>query len=320
MTVLAAVLALVAAALFAVASVAQQRSAAMVSDDSARGLGLIRVLVRRPLWWAGLVGDAGGFAVQAAALGVGSLLLVQPLLVTTLLFALPLGARWVGRPLGRADWIWAVVLAVALAVFVVSGDPTEGVDRAGADAWLPTGSVLAGVLAVVLITSVRARGTVRAVLLAAATALCYGIAAALTKGVVDGLGDGLGVLLTAWETYALVAVSVLGTLLQQSAFQAGRLGASLPTMIVGEPLVAVAIGALVLQEELRSDGAEWVLIAVLVVVMATATIALARSSARATPQVAQAARGVDGDATPPTALGTSSSPTPGSARNPSAPA
>jgi hypothetical protein len=296
-TLLAAVLAIIAAMLLAVGTVAQQRSAATVSDDTARGLGLIRALVRRPLWWLGLLGDGGGYLVQAAALGVGSLLLVQPLLVTTLLFALPLGARWARRPLARADVVWSVVLAVALAVFVVSGDPTEGVDRAGLAEWWPTGSVLLGLLAAGLVASARSRGTTRAVLLAGCTALCYGIAAALTKGVVDSLGDGLVALLTAWETYALVAASVLGTLLQQSAFQAGQLGASLPTMIVGEPVVAVVIGALVLQEELRADGAEWALIAVLAAVMTAATVALARSSASSAVTTTQpaAVRGAPAD-------------------------
>lgn len=316
MTVLAAVLALVAAVLFAVATVAQQHSAATVPDAEARGLGLMRVLVRRPVWWLGLVGDVGGYVVQAAALGFGSLLLVQPLLVTTLLFALPLGARWGGRRLARSDVGWAVLLAVALAVFVVSGNPTDGIDRADLREWLPVGSVLLGLLVVALVAATRTRGPVRAVLLAGATALCYGVAAALTKGVVDTLGDGLVPFLTSWETYGLVAVSVLGTVTQQSAFQAGQLGASLPTMIVGEPLVAVAIGVLVLQEELRADGAEWVLIGALVVVMVVAAVALARSSA----DQAALDGGRDGAATLPTALGTNNSPTPGSARKPSAPA
>lgn len=282
MTVLAAGLALLAAALFAVATVAQQRTAATVPDDTARGLGLIRVLVRRPQWWAGVVGDGGGYLAQAAALGFGSLLLVQPLLVTTLLFALPLGAAWAGQRLARADWLWAALLAVSLAVFVVSGHPTEGVDRAPVGEWFPTGVVLAGLFLVCVVAASRARGTARAVLLASATALAYGVAAALTKGVVGQLDEGLVALLTSWETYALVVVSVGGTLLQQSAFQAGDLGASLPTIIVGEPVVAVVIGATVLQEELRADGAEWALIGVLVVAMVAATTALARSSARTT--------------------------------------
>jgi hypothetical protein len=66
---------------------------------------------------------------------------------------------------------------------------------------------------------------------------------------------------------------------QQSAFQAGPLGASLPAATVGEPVVAAALGVTVLGERLRAGGAEWVLVAVLVVAMGAATVALARSAA-----------------------------------------
>ncbi len=70
-------------------------------------------------------------------------------------------------------------------------------------------------------------------------------------------------------------------MLQQAAFQAGDLGASLPAVTVGEPVVAVALGIVVLHEQLRADGAEWVLVGGLVLLMVAATVALARSSARA---------------------------------------
>lgn len=280
MTGPAAGLALLAALLFAVASAAQQRSAAAVPDDRAGGLGLIRVLVRRPLWWLGTLSDVAGFAAQAAALAVGSLLLVQPLLVTTLLFALPLGARWAGQRLRGADWGWAVLLAGSLAVFVAAGEPTEGVDRAPVAHWLPTAAVLGVVLACCLVGAAVRRGTARAVLLAVGAGVLYGATAALTKGVVSLLDDGVVTLLTSWETYALVAVAVAGTLLQQSAFQAGDLAASLPAVTVGEPVFGVAIGVAVLGEQLRADGAEWALIGVVVVVMVVATVALARTAAR----------------------------------------
>lgn len=280
MIALASALALLAAALFAVAAAVQQRSAAAVPDDQAGGIRLFLALVRNPRWWAGTLADVGGFVAQAAALGLGSLLLVQPLLVTNLLFALPLGARWAGRRLGRSDWAWAVLLALALAVFVVSGEPTEGVDRAGLREWLPTAAVLGVVLAGCLLGAAVRRGTTRAVLLAVATGVLYGAGAALIKSVVSLLDDGVVVLLTSWETYALAIALGVGTLLQQSAFQAGDLAASLPAVTVGEPVVAVAIGIAVLQEQLRADGAEWALIAVLVTVMVVATTALARSAAR----------------------------------------
>ncbi|MDD7966374.1 DMT family transporter [Actinomycetospora lemnae] len=282
MTLLAGALAVLAALLFAIASVAQRGAAAAVPDDEARGGRLIARLVRSPRWWAGTIGDTGGFVVQAAALGVGALLLVQPLLVTTVLFALPLEARLTGRRIGRPELWWALVLVAALALFVVVGEPTAGVDQAPVRVWFPALAALLVALVVAVVAAGRRRGPRRAAMLAVATGLAYGLVAALTKSVVDLLGDGPIALLTAWETWALVAAAVGGTLLQQAAFGAGPLAASLPAVTVGEPVVAAVLGVVVLGEQVRADGLEWVLIGVCVVLMVAATAALSRSSAAST--------------------------------------
>ena len=113
--------------------------------------------------------------------------------------------------------------------------------------------------------------------------ICYGVIAAPTKSVVSLVDNGVFALLTSWELYALAMSAVGAVLLQQSAFQAGHLEASLPAMTVAEPLVAVTLGIVVLQEQVRADGLEWLLIGMLVVVMASATAALARSAARFEP-------------------------------------
>lgn len=280
---LAAALALLAAALFALASTVQQRSASAVPEGQDRGVRLVRSLLGSPRWWTGTLADTGGYAAQAAALGLGSLLLVQPLLVTTVLFALPLEARWAGRRLARADWAWAGVLVVSLAAFAVTGAPTAGSQLAGWRAWLPAWVVLAVVVGGCLLGAAVGRGTARAVLLAVTTGVAYGLAAALTKGVVSLLDDGPAAVLGHWSTW-LLAVSLLGgTLVQQAAFQAASLGASLPAATVGEPVVAVALGITVLGERLGAGGAEWLLVGVLVTGMVAATVALARSSAAAGP-------------------------------------
>ncbi|MBN9794595.1 DMT family transporter [Pseudonocardia sp. ICBG601] len=277
-TVAAIGAALLSALLFALAAVAQQTSAA--ADPHDRGLRMLARLVRDPRWLAGSLGDTAAFAMQAVALGFGSLLLVQPIIVTQLVFALPLAARWAGRRPSRAELTWATVLVVALVLFVTVGEPTAGVDRAGLAAWAPTGSVLLVLFAACLLAARVTTGTPRALLLAAATGIAYGVVAALTLGVVDTLSDGLVALLTSWETWVLVVAVVGGTLLQQSAFQAGALGASLPAVVVGEPVVAAVVGVTVLDERLDTGGAGWLLVGVLVVVLVVATIALARASAR----------------------------------------
>ncbi|MFZ1162687.1 DMT family transporter [Mycobacterium sp.] len=62
--------------------------------------------VRQPSWWAATLGAVGGYVFQAVALAHGSLLLVQPLLVTSLLFVLPLGARFSNQHVRGRDWCW----------------------------------------------------------------------------------------------------------------------------------------------------------------------------------------------------------------------
>jgi drug/metabolite transporter (DMT)-like permease len=279
--IVAALVALAAALLFAIGSVAQQRAASQVTTDEATGPRLMLQLVRRPLWWAGFGGDAGGYALQAVALGLGSLLLVQPLLVASLIFALPIGARWSGRRLGRADLAWAGGLTAALALFMIVGEPTQGVDHAAARSWLWVGTALGILVGLSLVGAALTSGVMRASMLAIATGVCFGLAAALTKSVVDQLTVSLLEPFTSFELYALLAAGGLGFYLQQEAFQAGSLEASLPAMTVLEPVVAAGVGIAILQEHLRASGLEVALLALAVVVMVAATVALSRSAARA---------------------------------------
>jgi drug/metabolite transporter (DMT)-like permease len=279
--IVAGLVALGAALLFAIGSVAQQRAASQIPRDEASGLQLMLKLVRRPLWWAGFLGDAGGYALQAVALGLGSLLVVQPLLVAALIFALPIGAWWSKRRLTRTDWIWAGALTLALAAFMIVGEPTQGVDHAPAGDWLLVAGVLGALAVLSALGAAFTKGALRASMLAVATGVCFGLAAALTKSVVDQFTVSLLEPFTSFELYALIVTGALGVYFQQEAFQAGSLEASLPAMTVLEPIVAAGVGIAILQEHVRTSGLEVVLLGVTVVAMVAATVALSRSSARA---------------------------------------
>jgi hypothetical protein len=77
----------------------------------------------------------------------------------------------------------------------------------------------------------------------------------------------------------LVALAVTVTVVQNSAFHAGALQASVPIMLVGEPVVAVLLGVIVLGEHLAVGGVTALILVVAVVAMAAATVALGRSQA-----------------------------------------
>jgi drug/metabolite transporter (DMT)-like permease len=237
---------------------------------------------------------AVGFALQAAALGRGSVLLVQALLVTSLLFALPISAWRSHRKLTRWEWTWAVLLAASVAVIVTVGNPTAGHSRASLDAWNGVILVMGPALVLSMIGARVWSGPTRAVLLALVSGSLWGLFAVLTKGVVDRLDDGIWQLVRTPELYAWALVAIAGTAWQQSSFRAGSMTASLPTMTVAEPVVGSSLGIVVLGETLRPGDAGWFTLIVAVAVMVVATAALARGAAITTPTPHQPSGGPQG--------------------------
>ena len=135
-------------------------------------------------------------------------------------------------------------------------------------------------VAICLVAAARVTGRRRAVLLAVAVAVLFATVAVLTKISAHRLAaGGLSALLSVPAPYLLVVVAVTATVLQQSAFHAGALQTSVPTMLVGEPLIAVLLGVVVLGEHLAVTGRAALLLPLAVAAMVAATIALARSSA-----------------------------------------
>nr|WP_246597921.1 DMT family transporter [Nocardia tengchongensis] len=274
--VAAVVCAFIGAVLFAVSAVAQQRAAADVPEGDA----LLARLIRNPRWLAGLIGDAGGFAFQVVALALGSVLVVQPILVTALVFALPLAAHYSGRRVTAVMWLQAAALSIALACFLVVGEPTEGVTAAPWHRWvLPLGLVAGVVVAgIVVATTVRVP-TLQALLLGTAAGLMFGISAALTANVTKLFADSITAGLTSWELYVLAACGLLGFYVQQRGYQVGPLSASLPAFTVAEPLGAAFLGMTVLDERLRSGPLGTTFVAASVVVMCVAAVRLSRAQA-----------------------------------------
>jgi drug/metabolite transporter (DMT)-like permease len=170
-----------------------------------------------------------------------------------------------------------MVLTAALAVFVLLAKTRPG----DYEASLPLSALVAVICTVAVcacvVVATRTVGWKRAVLLAVAVGVLFGVVAVLTKLVMHLLThEGLRTVLTTPVLYLLVVIGVLATFLQQSAFHAGSLQTSVPTMLVLEPVVAVVLGAVVLGEHLDVSRLDAALIAISAVAMAAATIALGR--------------------------------------------
>lgn len=251
---IAVVAALCAAFCFALGSLIQQGAARQTNAPALR-FGLLAALAHQRQWLGGMAATVLAFGIQAVALAFGPLALVQPLVATEVLFALPMIARRNRLPLRRRGIIGGLSVASGMAIFVAVSPPTGGVSVPGLAAWTPA---LVGIAALTVLTASvggQSHGTARVIWLAAATAVMYALVNAVTKNSVGLLMHrGTGVLAT-WQPYTLLAAGVLSGLFAQSAFNAGPLSLSLPVIDTVEPVCSVILGAAVFSEHLaRSPG------------------------------------------------------------------
>jgi len=274
---LTVLLALLAALFLAIGIVVRQRATVDVPAEHGVSSVMVLTLIRRPLWWAGTAAAVAGYVFQALALANGSLLLVQPILVSALLFALPMSARLAHRSVTRGEWAWALLLTLALAVFVVLAKTRPGDYEASLPSSALVALVCTAAVTACVIVAIRTAGWKRAVLLAVAVGVLFGVVAVLTKLVMHLLvHEGLRYVLTTPVLYLLVVLGIIAVILQQSSFHAGSLRTSVPTMLVLEPVIAVVLGAVVLGEHLTVNGLRAVALTVAVAAMAAATVALGR--------------------------------------------
>ena len=276
----AALIALCAALASAIGDVIRQRSAQEITDKEVGHLELFRLSVRDPRWWLGGMGAIANYSLQAGALALGSVMLVTALQVTSLLFALPIYARLAHHRVTRWEWFWAVTLAGALAVLVTVGDPGTGSSRGSLGTWAAVAVVMGPILvACVLGARIWADSTIAPVLLAVVAGSSLALFALLTKGAIGAVSGGFGAFLRAPESYCLIPAALAGMIFQQSAFRAGALTASLPTVTVAKPVVASMLGVVVLGETLNTSGPRVLTLLTAGVLVAVATVALARGEA-----------------------------------------
>jgi hypothetical protein len=256
--------ALVAALLFGISSVADQRSTKKVQTERALSPRILLDLVRQPLWLIAILTNIAGFALQVIALSQGSLAVVQPLLVFDLVFAV-LIARSVGfdagtLPPGTKRWdpvlFGGVGAATAgVAGFLAIGRPSAGHTDVGFDVLAPLAIGLVVVVGGCLVVAAR-NENLRPLALAAACGVNYGVAAFAVKLVTSEFGSGPSRVFTNWPIYVLAVVGPAGFILNQDAFQEGRFLAPVQAIITtADPVISIGLGILWLGVVLRSSPA-----------------------------------------------------------------
>jgi drug/metabolite transporter (DMT)-like permease len=249
------VLALISAFLFAIGTVLQQK-AGMDTLAAGTSSGLLVRMARHRLWLSGIACDIGGFIAQAAALRLGQLAVVQPLLVLSVVFALPLGARLSDQRVGRHEAAAAALVVAALAGFLVIANPSGGRSEAPLDEWVVAAIACAAICVPLSLLSRHGAAPRRAALLGAAAGILFALSAALTKSVVDELHLGVGHVITSWEPYALAGVGYVSMTLNQLALNTRALAATIASSTTLDPIVSVALGLTLFDEHLHASGLE----------------------------------------------------------------
>jgi drug/metabolite transporter (DMT)-like permease len=248
----ASILALTAAFCFALAAAFQQKGQfrlAEIGKPVTGVAGLFR-MITVPIWLLGTVILFVGYAAQGIALGEGRLVVVQPLLVTTVVFALPLGHWITQQVVVRRQVYGAIAIIVGLALFVVVGDPNSGVSSAPPDKYLLAIVAVCIPAVLLVIYGTRASPAAKAAMFGISAGLLFALSASFAKTTMDQLSDSISDVLTHPEVYLLAGFGIAAFGIQQLSLSTGQFAPAMAAVAVSNPAISVILGIVLFQEAL----------------------------------------------------------------------
>jgi drug/metabolite transporter (DMT)-like permease len=268
-----------AAALSNSFNVVSQHVASTSSPPEVKGFALVIYVVRQPLWLLGGVALVAAFVLQALALYKGRLSVVQPLLVTELVFTLVLRRLWLRGVVPGGAWIAASVTCLGLAVFLLMSEPHGGHPRPTAGAWVSAIAAMASLTVICVVLASRGSPLRRAGFYAAASGIVWATMATFIKSTTEDFSaHGLVGMFGHGSVYAVVLVGIAGSVLTQAALHTGPLSISQPLMVTVDPFVSVVLGVWLFGEHFRGAPIRIVVGVLAFVVMAVGVVLMTRTS------------------------------------------
>jgi hypothetical protein len=282
----AAMLIAVAAAIcFAVANVLQQRVAAALPSAAAFDTGVLIRLARRPLWLLGFLAVIVSISLQAAALGLGRLVVIEPVLASSLLVALALSAWVEHRGMRPVQWAAAIATFAGLAIFLIASQPSGGLQIAGTEQLGLAAAAAFCVVGITILIAVRLQAIRRALVLGVGGGIAAGVTDALTKTVAFLAGSRQFAVFADPRLYLLIVVGLMTYTMQQNGYRAAALAAFLPAFAVLDPVVGSLLGLFVYHERLGGGPARIVIESAAAIAATWGIARLASSSATLTTPV-----------------------------------
>jgi drug/metabolite transporter (DMT)-like permease len=235
--------------------VLQQRVAAHAALSELLSFRLLLHLMRKRVWWFGIAAMVCGQALGGLALSLGSVALVEPLLSTNLVFAFVIAAYLSHESTRPLEIGGALLVCAALGVFIGVGQPQPTDNPAPGLAVIILAALVVFGVAALLVAAARGKPlATKSVLFATGAGLMYGLQDVATRAtLLDIDRHGLASLIISPWVYTVVGCALIGILLSQSAFRAGRLDLSLPPTAAAEPIAGIALGVTVLGDSLASS-------------------------------------------------------------------
>lgn len=228
-------------------STAAMHNSAFTAPRHVEGLpSLLRHVVTDRLWLSGMMASLGGLVLHAFALSLGSIVIVQPIIATGLLWSFGFGELLQRRRPPRGMVLWAGLTAAGLAVFFTSDASTRGrpsPDSSEAAVVLAVGAALVTVGWLISRSGTRRRGGLA---LGGAAGVVFGLIAGTLKA--TAASHGVVDLVTSWPVYVLLLLGAVGFTLNQAAYNRVPLSQSLPILNVVNPVVALVFGYVAYQE------------------------------------------------------------------------
>lgn len=275
---MAIVLALAAALCNAIATILERVGVETAPSNATMNWRLIAYVARRPVWFVGLVVMAGAFLFQAAALSQGGLTVVQPLLVTELLFLVVILRVWFGRPLGWRESVGCLATVAGLAVFLAVSNQGGGNTVPGTWEWvIVIGVCVAAIIGSILLARQGSRAW-NAAWYGASAGVTFALCASLVKASTTMLSaGGPAFMFEHFEPYAVAIAGASGVFLTQNAYHAGPITASQASLLIVDPITSIIIGVGLFGDNLRGGAGALALDAAALAVMSFGLFVLCHS-------------------------------------------
>ena len=267
-------LAVCAALCNALTTIFQRLGVETAPDAEDHGLKLIRHVLRRPIWYVGFAAMLGSFLLQATALGFGGLSVVQPLMVTELVFLVIILRVWFGAPLGWREATGTVLTVAGLAAFLAMSNAGGGTTIPSRRGWILEITACGGAILVCLAFTRFGSRPWRSAWFGAGAAIAFAVSASFTKTATILFSQGFWQLFSHWQLYGIAVAGFVGLVLTQDSFRAGPITASQATLTIVDPIVSIVIGVGLFGDELRGGKGALAFDAVALVVMCTGLFVL----------------------------------------------